>query len=113
MAANSVQFHKERSLREFLESYGTGAQCAAAVFEWRWVQGFARSECGHAEVYSRVQIRGSWSAGTAAIRPPSPLGPFSPTANCADHLVSRPVMIIPIKHSQVSQVKARRQDEQL
>ena len=58
MAANSVQFHKERSLREFLESYGTGAQCAAAVFEWRWVQGFARSECGHAEVYSRVQIRG-------------------------------------------------------
>jgi transposase-like protein len=47
MPRNKVQFQKGMSLSEFLERYGTEAQCEAALFAWRWPQGFVCPECGH------------------------------------------------------------------
>lgn len=47
MPRNKVQFQKGMSLSEFLEHYGTEAQCEAALFAWRWPQGFVCPECGY------------------------------------------------------------------
>lgn len=47
MPRNKVQFQKGMSLSEFLEHYGTEAQCEQALFAWRWPQGFVCPECGH------------------------------------------------------------------
>jgi hypothetical protein len=47
MPRNKVQFQKGMSLSQFLERYGTEAQCEAALFAWRWPQGFVCPECGH------------------------------------------------------------------
>ncbi len=47
MPRNKVQFQKGMSLSEFLDRYGTEAQCEAALFAWRWPQGFVCPECGY------------------------------------------------------------------
>lgn len=58
MAKNRVQFQKGLSLPEFFSRYGTEAQCAETLFQWRWPQGFVCPECGHAEGYSEIKTRG-------------------------------------------------------
>lgn len=58
MAKNRVQFQPGLSLPEFLAQYGSEAQCAEALFAWRWPEGFVCPECGHAEGYTEVRTRG-------------------------------------------------------
>lgn len=57
MAKNQVQFQRGLSLPEFLRQYGSEEQCAAALFEWRWPQGFTCPECGHTG-YCEIAGRG-------------------------------------------------------
>lgn len=47
MSRNKVQFQKGMSLIEFLDRYGTEAQCEQTLFAWRWPTGFLCPECGH------------------------------------------------------------------
>ncbi len=57
MARNSVQFQKGLSEAEFERQYGTEAACRAALFRWRWPEGFECPICGerrHSEVRSRL-----------------------------------------------------------
>ncbi len=53
-----VQFQRGLSLPEFLAAYGSEAQCAEAVFRWRWPRGFVFPGCGRAEGYTKIQTRG-------------------------------------------------------
>ena len=46
MGINRVQFQKGLSLPEFMERYGTEAQCHAAVVAQRWPNGFVCPACG-------------------------------------------------------------------
>lgn len=46
MAMNRVQFQRGRSMAEFMEQYGTDAQCEAALAAARWPKGFACPACG-------------------------------------------------------------------
>ena len=48
MAKNRVQFQKSMSLRQFMDAYGSEAQCQQALFTWRWPHGFACPACGQA-----------------------------------------------------------------
>ena len=56
MAMNRIQFQPGQSMPEFLEGYGTEAQCAAALEQARWPQGFHCPRCGGAAC-SRVHGR--------------------------------------------------------
>lgn len=47
MARNKIQFQKGMSLKAFLENYSAEAQCAAALYAWRWPEGFKCPQCGH------------------------------------------------------------------
>ena len=47
MPRNQVQFQKGQSLRDFLKLYGTEQQCAQALFQARWPQGFRCPACGY------------------------------------------------------------------
>jgi len=47
MAKNKIQFQRGLSLARFLAEYGTEEQCRAALFRFRWPQGFCCPECGH------------------------------------------------------------------
>ena len=47
MARNKVQFQKSVSLSEFIKLYGEEEQCIAALFKWRWPDGFHCPMCGH------------------------------------------------------------------
>ena len=47
MAKNKIQFQRGLSLARFLAEYGTEEQCRAALFRFRWPQGFRCPECGH------------------------------------------------------------------
>lgn len=58
MAKNRVQFQKGLSLPQVFNTYGSEAQCAEALFAWRWPRGFICPECGHADGYSEVKTRG-------------------------------------------------------
>ena len=49
MARNPVQLQKGMSLTELNETYGTEAQCEAAVAAWRWPDGFVCPHCGGRE----------------------------------------------------------------
>lgn len=56
MARNAIQLQKGLSLCELNESYGTEEKCAAAIFKWRWPDGFVCPACGsrdHAIVGAR------------------------------------------------------------
>ena len=46
MARNSVQFQKGLSEAGFLQLYGTEDACRAALFSWRWPEGFVCPACG-------------------------------------------------------------------
>ena len=56
MARNAIQLQKGMSLCELNESYGSEEKCAAAIFKWRWPDGFVCPACGsrdHAIVGAR------------------------------------------------------------
>ena len=56
MARNAIQLQKGLSLSELNETYGTEEKCAAAIFKWRWPDGFVCPACGsrdHAVVGAR------------------------------------------------------------
>jgi len=46
MPMNRVQFQRGVSMAEFMEQYGTDAQCEAALVAARWPHGFACPACG-------------------------------------------------------------------
>jgi hypothetical protein len=46
MARNKVQFQKGLSEADFLKLYGDEDACRAAVFAWRWPNGFDCPACG-------------------------------------------------------------------
>ncbi len=46
MAMNRVQFQRGLSMAEFMDQYGSDAQCEAALVASRWPQGFACPACG-------------------------------------------------------------------
>ena len=56
MKQNPIQFQKGLSLAAFLEQYGTEDQCAAALFLWRWPNGFVCPDCGDTH-YCYLQSR--------------------------------------------------------
>lgn len=74
MKKNQVQFQKGFSLLDFMEHYGTEAQCAGALFKARWPSGFQCPVCGggrHSVVKtrslyqcSRCHHQASLTAGT-------------------------------------------------
>ena len=47
MSKNRVQFQPGQSLRDFFKRYGTDEQCAQALFQARWPQGFRCPHCGY------------------------------------------------------------------
>ena len=48
MPMNRVQFQSGLSMPDFLQQCGTETQCAAAVEQARWPEGFFCPLCGHA-----------------------------------------------------------------
>jgi ribosomal protein L37AE/L43A len=46
MTMNRVQFQPGLSMAEFMDRYGSDAQCEAALIESRWPKGFACPACG-------------------------------------------------------------------
>ena len=67
MPKNQVQFQKGQSLRDFLKLYGTDQQCAQALFQSRWPEGFRCPACGISTV--SCTLARSSSASAASIRP--------------------------------------------
>jgi transposase-like protein len=51
MTFNRIQFQHGMSIPEFLRSFGTEAQCAQAVRQARWPDGFRCPRCGGADHY--------------------------------------------------------------
>jgi hypothetical protein len=51
MTFNRIQFQPGMSIPEFLRSFGTEAQCAQAVKQARWPDGFRCPRCGTADHY--------------------------------------------------------------
>ena len=47
MAMNRIQFQPGLSLPEFIQQYGTEAQCEAALVQIRWPKGFVCPKCDH------------------------------------------------------------------
>ena len=56
MARNRIQFQKGYSLTQFVDEYGSEEQCVAALFRWRWANGFVCPRCEH-PAYWRLQSR--------------------------------------------------------
>jgi transposase-like protein len=83
MPRNPIQLQKGLSLTEFVDRYGTEAQCRAAVIAWRWPEGFVCPACGCTEhgVVGRRQLyachgclrQTSYKAGTIFERTLLPL----------------------------------------
>ena len=48
MAQNRIQFQPGMSMPEFIAQYGTEEQCAAALEQTRWPDGFRCPRCGSA-----------------------------------------------------------------
>jgi transposase-like protein len=51
MTFNRIQFQHGMSIPEFLRSFGTETQCAEALKQARWPQGFGCPRCGGADHY--------------------------------------------------------------
>jgi len=47
MCKNKVQFQKGLSLSEFMDNFGTEAQCEVALEAAKWPKGFLCANCGH------------------------------------------------------------------
>ena len=47
MSMNRVQFQPGLSMPEFIQQFGTEAQCEAALIQARWPQGFRCPQCNH------------------------------------------------------------------
>jgi len=47
MKKNAIQFQKGLGLHEFLEMYGSEAQCEQALYQLRWPSGFVCPQCGN------------------------------------------------------------------
>ncbi|MFN7642331.1 MAG: transposase [Burkholderiales bacterium] len=47
MTMNRVQFQPGLSMAQFMDSYGSGGQCEAALIESRWPSGFVCPACGY------------------------------------------------------------------
>lgn len=64
MAINPIQFQKGLSLSAFWQRYGTEAQCAEALIEMRWPEGFVCPCCGarNASRYLKAGLR-YWQCG--------------------------------------------------
>ncbi len=62
MAQNPIQFQHGMSLNEFIATFGTEAQCEAALEQARWPHGFICPECGARE-HSRFLADGRLSPG--------------------------------------------------
>jgi len=61
MPQNPIQFQHGMSLSEFVEQYGTEAQCEAALLRSRWPEGFVCPECGgRAHSHFLVEGRRYW-----------------------------------------------------
>jgi len=56
MSINKVQQQKGFSMFDLIEHYGTEDQCEAALFKWRWPQGFVCKECQSTD-YCRLNKR--------------------------------------------------------
>jgi transposase-like protein len=52
MAKNKVQFQNGYSLIELFKNYGSEEQCSAALFNWKWPQGFQCPDCGSSKYCS-------------------------------------------------------------
>ena len=65
MAMNRVQFQPGLSMPEFLQQFGTEAQCAAALQAARWPRGFVCPNCGGAArtSFGRSGLR-YWECGS-------------------------------------------------
>ena len=59
MAMNRVQFQPGLSMAEFMERYGSEAQCEQAVCESRWPKGYACPRCAARE-NSSFRRQGDW-----------------------------------------------------
>ncbi|MBN9367819.1 MAG: transposase, partial [Comamonadaceae bacterium] len=46
MSINAIQFQRGLSLAQFLQRYGSEAQCEAALVAARWPQGWRCAHCG-------------------------------------------------------------------
>jgi transposase-like protein len=57
MPMNRIQFQPGLSLPNFLEHYGTQAQCEAALESARWPEGFRCPQCGGSR-HSRFRVEG-------------------------------------------------------
>ena len=65
MAMNRVQFQRGLSMAEFMDRYGSDAQCEAALIAARWPQGFACPACaGPASCSFRRQGRLYWQCAS-------------------------------------------------
>ena len=56
MAKNQIQFQQGYSLFEFMEDYGTEKKCEAALFTWRFPDGYICRSCGN-KSYSQLKCR--------------------------------------------------------
>lgn len=59
MPQNNIQFQHGMSLSEFIERYGSEAQCEAALAKARWPTGFVCPKCGERE-HSRFLADRRW-----------------------------------------------------
>ena len=55
-ARNWIRFQKGYSLTQSVDEYGAEEQCVAALFRWRWANGFVCPRCAHTEDW-RLQRR--------------------------------------------------------
>ncbi len=56
MSKNTVQFQKGYSLSDLFRDYGSEMQCEAALFNWRWPNGFTCPDC-HSTSYCKLKSR--------------------------------------------------------
>ena len=55
MSKNTIQFQKGIGLQEMIANYGSEEQCEAALFVWRWPNGFQCPRCGSSQFLQTPQ----------------------------------------------------------